>query len=360
MTISGRPVVLTGILSLACVFATWAGDVTTTTPSRGVISAGKVITCAALKRVGTGDRGVTVTVIPVAEDRVSFREEVAYLQNTDEFFWNVRHDAFWCSCTYHLGVTGPRDAMPSIQRYELAPLLKGKLQTSEKAKEGIPLGTPFIRNFPIAHLRTWQYGPGGDKFERLLFADIVPAGKAEVLQFLLNNSVAENPGKGDDDPKTRPWLLGINRGRNRWDAVRGHWAFNPIGPDEWKEEDTVFPVPFKEGFQAFVRGEDYFFVTKSGKLYHAPRAEKGKQRSSRCVWEGSPITAVLTDGDADRVFLFCGEKGQGDYFELAMKPAPKAFNLRTVPPSKLEGEAGRLQTLARFLASEKLLKVPLE
>jgi hypothetical protein len=362
---------VTGLLTLACIFATWAGDVPTLVPARGVISDGKVITCAALKRVGTGHRGVTVTSVPVGEDRISYRGEVAYLENTDEFFWNVRHGAFWCSCAYHLGVTGPQDAMPCIQRYELVPLLKGKLLTAEKANEGIPHDAPFIRNHPIRGERGSQYGLDL-KFTGLLFADVVPTGKAEVLQFLLTNfrtwantplppgeRLAERPGMENENPKTRPWLLQVQRGRNRWDGVRGKWAFNPVGPDEWVNEE-VLEVPFKEEFQAFVRGGDYFFVTKSGKLFQASQAEKDKRRSTRCVWEEPPITAVLTDADADRVYLFCGEKAEGDYFELAGKPTPKPFNLRPVTPSKQEGEVGRLQTLARFLAKEKLLKVPVE
>src|SRR5262249_24778553 len=91
---------------------------------------------------------------------------------------------------------------------------------------------------------------------------------------------------------------------------------------EWKDECTL-DLAFREPFQVLARGEDYYFLTASGKLYRAPKPAKGNHRKLAAVWDDwrSPIAPCITDADRNRPFLFCdtgrGGKGGPCVFELA-------------------------------------------
>jgi hypothetical protein len=134
--------------------------------------------------------------------------------------------------------------------------------------------------------------------------------------------------------------------------VKGRgWKLDQV----WAHEEEIEPPP-KEGFRAFARGGDYFFLTHSGKLLHAPKPDSGK-RKAKVMWDDAkrPIQAALMHDPGGEVFLFCGPKGKGGkpcYFRLSGTPDPQEYDPAKFPAVKLEGPLGQLVRYARILAAD--------
>jgi hypothetical protein len=105
---------------------------------------------------------------------------------------------------------------------------------------------------------------------------------------------------------------------------------------------------FLDHFHAFIRKNNYYFITQSGKLYHAPPPKKGeKSRKMTALWDDPtrPINAIIEDTDRDKVFLFAKHKTdakRGYYFEMK-----SATTFETFDPTKLKrvNVEGRAKTL---------------
>jgi len=106
------------------------------------------------------------------------------------------------------------------------------------------------------------------------------------------------------------------------------------------------PSLFVEDFYAFIRKNDYYFVTQSGKLYHAPpRKEGDKSRIMKELWGDAkrPIVAVIEDADRDKVWLFAKDKNAGAkrdfYFEMKETIKAESFDPAKLRPVNIEGRA---------------------
>ncbi len=115
----------------------------------------------------------------------------------------------------------------------------------------------------------------------------------------------------------------------------------------------TFDSAFTEDFYAFVRKNDYYFVTESGKLYHAPSPKEGdKTRTMKALWTDAkrPIVAVIEDADHDKVWLFAKDKNAGAkrdlYFELKNAIQTESFDPATLRPVDVKGRA---RTLLEYL-----------
>ena len=115
----------------------------------------------------------------------------------------------------------------------------------------------------------------------------------------------------------------------------------------------TFNSPFIEDFYVFVRKNDYYFVTQSGKLYYAPPPKNGeKSRTMKALWQGDkfPIAAVIEDADHDRVWLFTKAKSkletQAVFFEMAPEIRTEKFDHSKLRPVNVEGRA---KTLLEYL-----------
>jgi hypothetical protein len=120
---------------------------------------------------------------------------------------------------------------------------------------------------------------------------------------------------------------------------------NQSAPPEIKNLET-FDSAFTEDFYAFIRKNDYYFVTESGKLYYAPApADGAKTRKMRALWNEAlrPIVAVIEDADRGNVWLFAKDKSPGAkldlYFEMKETIRPESFDPAKLTPSKVEGRA---------------------
>jgi hypothetical protein len=242
----------------------------------------------------------------------------------------------------------------------LGDLLRGR-------KVGGPGGEPghqkyFGRAYPLHDARF--LGLYNADFRAVIDFDYLPAGPDSVRLFVLTNVAGRGESAGKTDTlamrgfpngrQERPkWSFACHRARGKWDRQEKRWE---VG--EWQQECTL-ELAFNEPFQALGRGEDFYFLTASGKLYRAPKPAKGKHRKLEAVWddERSPVTAFVTDVDRDRTFLFCdkGPKGKSGpcVFELASGVRsrfydPKLYRPGTDGPAALRrvvGYAGVLEAL---------------
>ena len=110
--------------------------------------------------------------------------------------------------------------------------------------------------------------------------------------------------------------------------------------------DETFFCPFAEDFHFFIRKNDYYFVTQSGKLYYAPPPKEAeKSRTMKSLWQGDkfPIAAVLEDADNDRVWLFTKSRSKletrGVFFEMAAEIRTEPFDHSHLAAVNVEGRA---------------------
>jgi hypothetical protein len=172
-------------------------------------------------------------------------------------------------------------------------------------------------------------------FNEELYYDYLPAGPFRVHQFVLTNvrGTLKPRGKADlvagyailfaDDERSTPkWSFTVHFYEGTWDKRKAAWSRGP-----WKKEETL-AVAFEEHFRALARGDDYFFLTHSGRLFVSPRPAKpldSKPRPVLPVWtdRARPILGFITDVDRQRHFLFVPPERKGGkpaYFELSDKP----------------------------------------
>jgi hypothetical protein len=127
----------------------------------------------------------------------------------------------------------------------------------------------------------------------------------------------------------------------RWDDKIQGWKTTADGKNLEK-----IASPFAEDFHFFIRKNDYYFVTQSGKLYHAPPGKKGeKSRTMKAIWTDAkrPIVAVIEDADHDKVWLFAKDKNAGAkldlYFEMKDTLSTTSFDRTKLRPVNVEGRA---------------------
>ena len=112
----------------------------------------------------------------------------------------------------------------------------------------------------------------------------------------------------------------------------------------------TFDSSFLDDFYAVIRKNDYYFVTESGELYHAPPPKEGeKSRTMKALWTDAkrPIVAVIEDADRDKVWLFAKQKvktdgGKDVFFEMKDTIRPEPFDASKLRPVNIEGRAKML------------------
>lgn len=161
----------------------------------------------------------------------------------------------------------------------------------------------------------------------LLVFDSVPISKTSCKTFMLLK----------ETKKFEAW----DTQETEWDAKKSKWkAFAEAMNLE------TFSSRFTEEFYAFVRKDNYYFVTESGKLYLAPPPKAGeKSRAMKALWDDAnrPIVAVIEDADKDRVWLFTKSRRQMEtdavFFEMGPEIRTEKFDHAKLTPSKVEGRA---------------------
>jgi hypothetical protein len=297
----------------------------------------------------------SLLIVPLQIDRPS--QTLHMSVNVVDFApvrWHVSHSRIWAiDGTSHV---------EWVYRYELGEFLKGRAVTPRM--EGIGLAgeektpNPDLVLRPLFDIRI--AGRSCAVKGQQVHCDILPVSRNELVLFALTNIPADPADQAERE--TPLWSMR---------AERSTWVFekNPFEkntPKEWRQGMFVpvdtFEIAFKEPFQTLAKGEVYYFLTASGKLYRTgPRALWTGRRNIEPVWDDAkrPITHFLTDADADRTFLFCKAAKEGEpgvFFELGPKPEPKPYDLSKVKPSTADEPLKGVLERARFLADQKLLK----
>jgi hypothetical protein len=324
---------------------------------KGVLVSGQLLTWVQDNRISF----VQVWLTPLKREAPATKLYVA-LSNTFPPRCHVKNGAFWILST-HCFQHGYFPVTEALSRLEMVDLLKGKAVTAPGSGVGkieqrfaYPTAGDLVRI-------VFSYA----KFEAELYTDVLPVGRYEVRQFVLNNVRGKAVPRGSagllsaygidynrKDRTTPFWSFRVERYKSAWDAKRQEWQ-----QGRWEEEEKL-PVVFKEPFQALGKGEDYFFVTRSGQLFVARKPAKGKQRSVKCVWSDSDrrILGIISNADADRHFLFCAAK-RGErptFFELSAKPAPVKYDPGLAPLPQKVDEYQLVRHYARVLLALKKIK----
>jgi hypothetical protein len=289
-------------------------------PLKGAVVSGKVIACVTDRRIYCDPTDAWFQ--PLRGDRAVVVEMLATRARAPTR-WQVGHSALWVADSSRWEYAD-QPCNDTAIRYELADLFAGRRVIGPKAKPCKEFsGTHFVFPDPIADARFL-----GDKEEyaTVVHYDYLPAARDMLRLFLITNVGGRGkPGFKTDQlivrsfPRNVPekWSFTCFSYRADWDAKKERWYPKP------EVEECTFDLAFREPFQALARGEDYYFLTASGKLYRAPKPAKGKHRTVEMVWDAakSPIVAFIQDADRNRTFLFCdsGPKGKGGrcVFELA-------------------------------------------
>jgi hypothetical protein len=257
------------------------------------------------------------------------------------------HGALWTSTIR--GVNGPCGEL--ITRFDLSALLRGRAipvagAHPDSATGGFAGPTPADK--AIAPKRDDEIG---DVREDLVERDILPAGPFVCRQFLLRHDARLLKDKRAGE---RRWSFQVFTGKAKFEKGSLAWSGT-----NWDRGEAL-PVAFKEPFHAFGRGDDFFFLTKSDKLFHSPKPAKGKTRRINLVWGREPVSAFITDADKNRTFLFLDSpkrKGDPALFELAEGVRLLRFDTKLYRPGT-EGPENfrRLVGYSRVLLSLGLVK----
>jgi hypothetical protein len=279
--------------------------------------------------------------------------------------WHTGYGHFWPVVSLALlGEGEDRDCSAEVLYcYRLADVLAGKLNDEPDYVSQQTHG--FFA--PAEPLRGIHILDGHLEYKLQLHYDFLPVAEDKALLFVLTDARGhlESAGTGGDlggshvivspeEAKTPKWSLTIHSCRNTWDADKQIW-----GDPRWRREGTI-DVGFTEGFHALGKGDDYYFLTVSGKLYRAPKPDKGDDRKMETVWDDAkrPVVAFITDADADRTFLFCkpGADGKGVYFEMDAKPDPQPYDGSKVPEAKADDPLPAVLAYAKTLLADKRIK----
>jgi hypothetical protein len=268
-------------------------------------------------------------------------------------------------------VAGLNDISDTLFHYSLSGFLQDKWITTPEVDENNLHYSCFIGDVsPLSMTRTLHLSV---EYDLELYYDYLPTAENEVLLFQLCNVagadhsglpgvpesklnwtptyITREPNSADESRKKPYWSLGLFDFKNKWDTKAQNW------PDGTWKRIGVIEARFHEQFNALSKGDDYYFVTQSGRLYRAPKPDKGTDRKMDTVWKDDqrPIVAFITDADADRSFLFCkpDKDGKGVYFEMSDKPDPQSYEASKVPEAKPDDPLPAVLAYAKILVADK-------
>lgn len=272
--------------------------------------------------------------------------------------WTVAYDQFWSGGTSAIVET----KFQLLSRYRLDDFRKGNLEEAEGpyidplngfSYDGGPFSdTRILAMFaefrPLQH---YNYLPISEGAVRLfLMANVrgsfKPADKSDNLQGV-------RVSFEDDETKNPKWWFGTWHYERKWSAEKKHWE-----EGKWTHEEWLKPA-FTEPFQVFGKGDDYWFVTETGKAYLAAKPADGP-RVVKPLWtdDKQPIIAIVQDDDGQRTFAFCkSEKpDQGTYFELTKELQQRRYDLSTVK-RKVQGPLEQPLRYVQLLIGDGYLKM---
>jgi hypothetical protein len=279
--------------------------------------------------------------------------------------WHAGHGALWVAESRgDINDFGSQCAVDIEWSFELAELFKGRTVVGPGAQPDDLIWSYFTGPDAVSDAR---FLGGFAEFRPWVEYDYLATARDAMKLFVITNvgSRTTPAGKGGS-VVARAFSRNV---KHKWSficySVRAHWNRKK---KEWiaqEREECSIELGIREPFQALARGEDYYFLTASGKLYRAPKPAKGKHRKLEKVWDDkrAPIKAYISDADRGRTFLFCdsGPKGVGKpcVFELASGVRLRFYDRALFKPGK-QGPDRLRQVVgySRVLLALKLIKEP--
>jgi hypothetical protein len=288
----------------------------------------------------------------------------------DECSWGLGPALPWVAGQEHVWVgMDPRslEALSRrefLHRYRLDDLLKGRRVTYPDEKDRIPREYFFPDGDILGDVRSLMFMAD---FEPQLFVSYLPTGPEQLRVFVLTNvrgRIKRTDKDGEltgrildvtpEESKNPRWSLTAYDFQNEWNAKEGR-----LGEGKWSKGEPI-GVAFEQPFQAAAAGEDYYFVTASGKVYRSPRPDKGKERKTEAIWDDGkrPVVAFIRDVDAGKSFVFCkpDKEGKGVYIELVAKPNPCPYDGKDIKPAKADDPLPAVLGYAKILVADKKIK----
>jgi hypothetical protein len=234
--------------------------------------------------------------------------------------WHATKEAYFIALVSNSGGTD------LLNRYGLDDLLAGKARSLFVSSPGPRPRPQFTDQSPA-----WAARRCGvhSTFDARVYYDYLPDGGTAARQFLLTNTRGSLVPSGDTDlveaytlkqsfeEKYKPhWSFRVHRCESKWDRKKGVWV-----PGRWSKECEL-PVAFKEHFQALQKGDGWFFLTASGRLFVCkPGPEPGKRMIAHVIGDRKrPVLGTIVAPKEDKTFLFIeSEKGPA-IFELSDRP----------------------------------------
>jgi hypothetical protein len=145
----------------------------------------------------------------------------------------------------------------------------------------------------------------------------------------------------------------VYRCQSAWNAKEQRWQQRP-----WRLEARL-PVAFREAFYVLGSGDDWYFLTRSGRLFHAPPAPRGGDRELVAVWDDPrrPVEGQVREYASGRTYLFvpAADGGKPACFELSAKPKLVEYDPDRVPYLKADEPLRRILHRVAVLETLKLL-----
>ena len=315
-------------------------------PDRFILLGDQLIWCE-------GDYGPSGFVAPVEGVGSPIH---AYLSAASQYSiqYHVAHDALWLvsrDSQFHM----ERDAGEGMSRYPLKEFVaKARRETSDPALGNAGwVGTTFASPTAGGSARDWS--SSGADFMPETYTDFMVTGPLSVRQFVLKNHAGPYRGLENEEVNVPKWSMTAHSYTGVWQERSKTYK------GKWKKEESL-PVAFREPFQLLTRGDDYYFVTRSGKVFLSAKPAKGKGREMTCIWSDAKrkVVGLVTDAKTGRSFLFCRASAgsRPSYFELGPKPQPVEYGAKAPEFPEAEGmlEVGR--RYARALIADGKVVLP--
>ena len=268
-----------------------------------------------------------------------------------EQLWSVKRFGFIGS-THH-----------AFWGFQFTDFLEGNLKTGKNAQEGyidcLDIGGTL---YHLMRLEAWH--------PTITYYDYLPSGPDSARLFLLIDrpisALVEKVQALKNVPEKK-WTFTTAQYRAVW-GPNPRPADNKKWKEGWKEgkwsDEEILEVAFTEPFHVYGLGDDYYFVTETGKVYYSPPLKKGDEGPRRVMpfWVDSkqPVKHLLTqvDGKTPNLTFAFGDverperQNQRDRFCFALQgPQPdlKYFAKRQLEQAKVEEPLKTLLEYARLI-----------
>ena len=195
--------------------------------------------------------------------------------------------------------------------------------------DGKPVKYPDAGNhvYPVMWGRRSEFPPLNSDLApgatEIVHTAVAAAGDRDLLVFDLVRTV---PAR--DKPAPTPKIAVTRLVPEERARVTG-FGIGSWGQPEVKAAGELMSV-FSEPFQAYLLGDDYYFVTKSGSVFRSLPPTKGAARTMSAVWDKpkSPVRFIISDGNRTGVHLLVTAREQGgwEYFRLGPDPKPQVLS----------------------------------